>query len=200
MAYCSKCGTPIPIGARFCPSCGTPAQAPSPPFSAGVHSPMPDSGFRTLTRDSVAQEYWVKRLLAYVIDAIIVYAVIGLIAAATVLPAFLMGVFVPGSSPRMPFLGGFLGTVSSLILVLYFTLAEATYGKTIGKRVMGLRVAMDSGGRLPLGSSFLRNLSKISWVFLILDVILGLVLETGYKKKYSDRFLGTSVIQGLATV
>jgi uncharacterized RDD family membrane protein YckC len=138
----------------------------------------------------------VKRLLAYVIDAIIVYAVIGLIAAATFLPAFLMGVIVPGSSPQVPFIGGFLGTVSSLILVLYFTFAEATYGHTIGKRIMGLRVVVDSGVRPTLGSSFLRNLSKISWVLLLLDVILGLELGTGYKKKYSDRFLGTSVIQG----
>ena len=71
---------------------------------------MPDSGLSTLMRSSAAQEYWVKRLLAYVIDAIIVYAVIGLIVAATVIPAFIMGVFVPGSSPRVPF-GGFFGTV-----------------------------------------------------------------------------------------
>ena len=156
---------------------------------------MSDSGLSTLTRDSAAQEYWVKRLLAYVIDAIIVYAAIGLIAAATVLPAFLMGVFVPGSSPHVAFLGGFLGTVSSLILVLYFTCAEATYGKTIGKGVMKLKVTTEGGGRPSLGTSFLRNLSKINWVLLLLDVILGLALETGYRRKFSDRYLGTSVTQ-----
>lgn len=154
---------------------------------------MPDSGLSTLMRSSAAQEYWVKRLLAYVIDAIIVYAVIGLIVAATVIPAFIMGVFVPGSSPPVPFLGGFVGTVSSLILVLYFTFAEATYGKTIGKMVMGLGVSMDAGGRPSIGNSFLRNLSKINWVLLLLDVILGLALETGYMRKFSDKFLGTKV-------
>jgi uncharacterized RDD family membrane protein YckC len=156
---------------------------------------MSDSGLSTLGRDSAAQEYWVKRLLAYVIDAVIVYAAIGLIVAATVLPAFLMDVFVPGASPQLPFLGGFLGTASSLIFVLYFTFAEATYGKTIGKRVMGLRTTTKGGGKPALGASFLRNFSKINWVLLLLDVILGLALEVGYTKKFSDRFLGTSVTQ-----
>jgi uncharacterized RDD family membrane protein YckC len=157
---------------------------------------MPESGLTALTRDGAAQQYWMKRLLAYVIDAIIVYAVIGLIAAATVLPAFLMGVFIPGSSPHVAFLGGFLGTFSSLVLVLYFTCAEAAYGKTVGKRVMGLRVTAEGGARPSLGTSFLRNLSKINWVLLLLDIILGLALETGYRKKFSDRFLGTSVAPG----
>jgi len=36
--------------------------------------------------------------------------------------------------------------------------------------------------------------SKIYWVLLPLDVILGLALEAGYTKKLSDTYLGTSVI------
>jgi hypothetical protein len=43
----------------------------------------------------------VKRLSAYVIDAIVVYAIIGLAVAAAVLPAFLAGILVPGYSPRV---------------------------------------------------------------------------------------------------
>jgi hypothetical protein len=43
------------------------------------------------------------------------------------------------------------------------------------------------------GTSFLRDLSKINWVLLLLDVVLGLALEPGYTKKFSDRLLGTSV-------
>lgn len=29
--FCSKCGTPLPVGAQFCSSCGAPAAAPPPP-------------------------------------------------------------------------------------------------------------------------------------------------------------------------
>ena len=147
----------------------------------------------TISRDVNAQEYWVKRLLAYVIDAVVVYAVIGLIVAATVLPTFLAGIIVPGfSPPSFPF-GGFFGTFASLLFVLYFTVAESTYGKTIGKGVMGLRVITTSGGKPTLANAFLRNISKINWVLLLLDVIVGLALDVGYTRKFSDRFLGTSV-------
>jgi uncharacterized RDD family membrane protein YckC len=156
---------------------------------------MPNSGLSALTRDRAAQEYWVKRLLAYVIDAIIVYALIGLLVAAAALPAFLAGIFIPGYSPRIFGFGAFFGTFAGILFVLYFTVAEATYGKTIGKRVMGLRVTAEGGGRPTLGASFLRNLSKINWVLLLLDVILGLALDLGYTKKFSDRFLRTSVTE-----
>jgi len=156
---------------------------------------VPVSGISAVSRDVRAQEYWVKRLLAYVVDAIVVYAVVGLAAAAAALPAFLAGVFVPGYSPPIFPFGAYFGTFAGLLFVLYFTFAEATYGRTIGKAVMGLRVSADGGGRPTLGTSFLRNLSKINWVLLLLDVILGLALEAGYTKKFSDRYLRTSVAQ-----
>ncbi|MDA4117152.1 MAG: hypothetical protein OK455_02290 [Thaumarchaeota archaeon] len=54
----------------------------------------------------------------------------------------------------------------------------------------------DSGQNPTLGGAFLRNLSKVNWLLLLLDVIVGLALEIGYVKKFSDRFLGTKVIQG----
>ena len=47
MSYCSKCGTPIAEGSKFCPSCGTPAggtaapenRQPSPEETNPVHQP-----------------------------------------------------------------------------------------------------------------------------------------------------------------
>jgi uncharacterized RDD family membrane protein YckC len=188
LSFCAKRGAQVPSGSSFCPSCGSPVGA------AGAQQ-VPISGISTVSRDVRAQEYWLKRLLAYVIDAIVVYAVIGLAAAAAALPAFLAGVFVPGYSPRIFPFGAYFGTFAGLLFVLYFMFAEATYGKTIGKAVMGLRVTTDGGRRPTLGASFLRNLSKINWVLLLLDVVLGLALEVGYTKKFSDRFLGTSVVQ-----
>ena len=185
MAFCSKCGAQIPAGAGFCPACGTPA-------AAGQQ--VPASGLTALTRDARAQEYWVKRLIAYAIDAAVVYLVIGLATAAVALPSFFASIFVPGySSPSFPF-GAFFGPLADLFLVLYFTLAEVTYGVTIGKRVMGLKVVAEGGVRPTLGAAFLRNVSKIYWVLLLLDVVLGLALDMGYTRKLSDKFLGTSVV------
>lgn len=151
------------------------------------------TGLSSLTSNRAAQDYWVKRLIAFVIDAVVVYLVIGIMIAAAALPAFFAGLFVPGSSAHFAFLGGFIGTLASLILVLYFTFAEGAYGKTVGKHVMGLRVTTDSGQTPTYGTSLLRNISKVYWVFLLLDVIVGLALDLGYMKKFSDKFLGTKV-------
>jgi uncharacterized RDD family membrane protein YckC len=102
-----------------------------------------------------------------------------------------------GYSPRIFPFGAYFGTFAGLLFVLHSTLAEATYGRTIGKAVMGLRVTTDCGGGLVWAPpSFLRNLSKINWVLLLLEVILGLALEVEYTKKFSDRFLRTSVAPG----
>ncbi len=192
MAFCSKCGSQIPAGAGFCPSCG----APVPPPFTGTQPPSSVSGLSALMNDSAAQVYWLRRLFAYVIDAAIVYLVIGLAIALTALPAFFRGLFVPGYSPQLPLFGAYYGTVASLLFILYFTIAEASYGKTIGKGILGLLVTKEGGQKPGLATSFLRNLSKIYWVLLLLDVVMGLALEVGYMKKYSDRFLGTKVVQG----
>ena len=104
------------------------------------------------------------------VDAIVVYALIGIVTAVAALPSFLAGVFVPGYSPRIFPFGAYFGTFAGLLFVLYFTCAEATYGKTLGKRVMGLHVSTEGGAKPALGVSFLRNLSKINWALLLLDV------------------------------
>jgi uncharacterized RDD family membrane protein YckC len=186
MPFCPKCGAQVLAATEFCPSCGS-------SLGGGTGQQVPVTGISAVSRDVRAQEYWMKRLLAYVIDAIIVYAVVGLAAAAAALPAFLTSLLVPGYSLRIFPFGAYFGTFASLLFVLYFTLAEASYGRTVGKGVVGLHVTGKGGGRPTLGASFLRNLSKINWVLLLLDVILGLALEAGYKKKFSDRYLGTNV-------
>jgi hypothetical protein len=137
-----------------------------------MQSPTPETGPRTPRRDSAAQEYRVKRLLANVIDAIIVYAVIGLITAATFLPAFLTGVFVPGSSPQVPFIGGFMDTVE-LDLGHPFRLGRGDLRQDHREGILELRVATDIG-RPTLGVLLPAELGKISRVLLILDVMLGL--------------------------
>ncbi len=189
MAFCSKCGTELPEGSAFCSACGTPIAAAAAPPSQAVN------GLTTLTKDPAAQQYWLKRLVAYAIDAVIVYAAVGLLAAAAFLPAFLANQLLPGSAPVPTFAGGLFSLLGGFALILYFTFAEGFFGKTVGKGVMGLRVQTDDGRNPTVLGSFLRNLSKINWVLLLLDVIVGLALEAGYTKKFSDRLMGTKVMQ-----
>src|SRR5207249_4149830 len=49
------------------------------------------------------------------------------------------------------------------------------------------------GKSMDLRSSFIRNISKIYWLLLVLDVAVGLGTHGEMSQKWSDRFTGTKV-------
>src|SRR5207249_2468139 len=86
----------------------------------------------------------------------------------TALPA-LLGVFFGQTFPFAWFWGFWLGGIAPLIVLAYFVIAEALFERTIGKELMGLRVARLDGKRVDLWSSLVRNVSKIAFILLVLD-------------------------------
>jgi len=182
--FCPKCGKEVPEGATFCPNCGAALQA----GAATASSTAPVSGFDSLTKDSKAQEYWLWRLFAYVVDAIIVYVVLAVITALISLPALFTG--------GLGFFGVVFGTIAfvwGIIFVLYFAVLESTSGASIGKRIFNLKVVSKTGANPTFGEAFVRSISKIYWLLLLLDVIVGLAISKGYQEKYTDHLMGTKV-------
>jgi len=181
--FCPKCGKPVPDGATFCPSCGAPLQAGAPAAPSG-----PVSGFETLTKDQKAQEYWIWRFVAFVVDAIIVYVVLAVLTALIALPALFTG--------GVGFFGIVFGGIAFLwgiIFVLYFSVLESTRGASIGKGLFHLKVVSKTGANPTFGEALIRNISKIYWLLLLLDVIVGLAISKDYQEKYSDHLMGTKV-------
>ena len=188
MAFCAKCGKELPEGATFCPACGAPAAGAA---STGPSAPTaPVSGFDALTKDQKAQEYWVWRLVAIIVDYIIVGVVWGIIAVVAAFPSFFAG----GAAFFGAVVGGF-AFVFGIIFVLYFAVTESVWGASLGKRIFNLRVKSKTGANPTFGEAFVRNVSKIYWLLLLLDVILGLALTKGYNQKYSDHLMGTTVVR-----
>ena len=151
------------------------------------------SGIDALMKDSKAQEYWLKRLIAIIIDSVIIAIIVGIIFVAVAAMIALPGYFVGGFAPFAVLFGGFT-VVVGILLILYFPLAEATRGATIGKSAMKLKVVGKSGGNPDFVEAFVRNVSKIYWLLLLLDVIVGLATQKGYQQKFSDHLMGTSVV------
>jgi uncharacterized RDD family membrane protein YckC len=115
----------------------------------------------------------VKRIVAYVIDLAIVSVVayfLLLVVAFPVVPAIFFG----QTFPFAWFWGFWLGGIASLIVLAYFALAEAAFERTLGKELLGLRVTRLDGKHIDLWSSFVRNISKISFVLLVIDLAAGL--------------------------
>ena len=141
----------------------------------------------TLLKESAAQGYWLRRLIALIIDGVIIGVVLGVIAAIGAI-GFLLSGGVSGF-----FFSGFT-ILAGVLFILYFPLMESTRGASIGKQLMGLKVVSKSGTNPTLVEAFVRNVSIIHPLLLLLDVIVGLAVSKGYTQKYSDHLMGTSVV------
>jgi uncharacterized RDD family membrane protein YckC len=198
MPFCVKCGRQIADDARFCPSCGAPVAAKAASSGPAPGQPFGSthvSGIDALTKDQMVQGYWMRRLIAFVIDAIVVGIAFGILAAILVIPSIITSL----TSGNVFNVGAIFGAsayslLNSVVLVLYFSLAESFYGITLGKSVIRLKATTLEGRTPTLEQSLIRNASKINWVLLLLDVIFGLATQTDYKQKYSDRYARTVVV------
>ena len=133
--------------------------------------------------------HWLLRLIAFIIDCIIIGIVAGIIYFFVFMSLIFGGGLGWGFYLGFPFLLGILE-------LLYFMFMEASYGATLGKKVLGLQVQMVNGSKVTFDKVFIRNISKIFWLFLLLDWILG-VATPGHdqRQKYTDRIAGTTVVQ-----
>ena len=183
--FCSNCAAPLQPGAAFCPSCG--ARVGQAQGSTGA----PLSGVDSLIKESGAQNYWLKRVLAFVIDVVIVVVVLVVAAVFVAIPTLVFS----GPAGLTPLFAGVFPVLAGFILFLYFIVAEVTRGATVGKSAMGLRVVGPKGTNPTLVESLVRNISKVYWVLLLLDVVVGLATSKQYTQKLSDRLVGTAVIQ-----
>jgi uncharacterized RDD family membrane protein YckC len=134
----------------------------------------------------------VKRIVAYVIDVVAVSVVVYSLLLVVAFP-FVPAVFFGQTFPFVWFWGFWLGGIASLIVLAYFILAEAVFERTFGKELLGLRVTRLDGKHVDLWSSFVRNISKIAFILLVIDVAVGLGTHGDGRQKYSDRFIGTTV-------
>ena len=80
-------------------------------------------------------------------------------------------------------------------MVLYAFVLDVSWGGTLGKRVLGLRVQTVNGGRITYNQSFIRNISKIYWLLVLLDWLIGIATPGDRRQKYTDRIAGVTVVQ-----
>lgn len=177
--------------AVFCHKCGFPVN-PGPTKTASTAGVSATTGFELLEKNKTTQDHWARRVIAYVIDSIIVAVALAVLGILFAIPVFLTSGF-PGSGFLTAWWGISFGGVFLLVILAYFILAEGFYSRTIGKEIMGLRVARLDGRPVDIGASFLRNISKVHFILLIVDTVAGLAMRGEPTQKFSDRIAGTVV-------
>jgi len=168
-------------------------QPPPPPPPS-----YPDTGLDRLRDDRELQGLWTDRLVAFIIDSVIVGVAVTALTLLIALPFFLTDLFTHGFRTEGLFPWTASGFLMSIVYLLYFTLVESSRGTTIGKSIMKLRVTAEDGRGITLEKAFLRNLSKLHWVLLLLDILIGLGTQGNPNQKFSDRYAGTIVVKARA--
>jgi uncharacterized RDD family membrane protein YckC len=143
------------------------------------------------TTNQIDWTHWIYRLIAIIIDGIIIaiptWIINTIITAALVFNTANFWYFAWGSWIISLLIEG-------VLMLLYFIILEMMWGATLGKRIMGLRVQTVQGQKVPFGKSFIRNVSKIFGPLIILDWLIGIVTEGDKRQKFTDRIAGTTVV------
>ena len=126
--------------------------------------------------------FWSRRFGALIVDIIILTLFLWILSGIIFLITAGVGVF--STLTYWIFVG-------AIIILAYFTYFEGRSGQTFGKRMFNLKVVADNGG-LTYKKSFIRSNSKILYLPLILDLILGFIFVKS-NDRFLDRVSGTHV-------
>jgi uncharacterized RDD family membrane protein YckC len=134
------------------------------------------TGFDYLSRDKALQEHWLRRFVAIIIDALVIYVPLSLlswvVSWALFWPFFAMG-------------GAFF---------LYCALFDKVVGGTVGKMLLRLKTVSTSG-QMNIAQALMRNVTKVFWPILLIDWILGMAVDTqDPRQKWTDQVARTSVM------
>ena len=148
----------------------------------------------------------ISRIIAYIIDSIILGLITGAIYAAVIFTGFisfgsLMG--DPSNVTGFGFFGpAYLGLTfgTALIQLLYFTYLESDEGggATIGKKILDLKVVNQSGGKAEMKDSFIRNIARFLWSIPCLGFIILLAdvyLIHDNEQRIGDKLANTYVVK-----
>jgi len=137
------------------------------------------TGFDLLGHSKMLHVHWGKRVAAFAIDLLVVLLPLGAVLS-------FLGLASLAS----------LGLLSGLVFFAYATLSEALWRRTLGKRLTGLEVRA-IWGPVTLAKAAVRSVPKFFWyLFPLIDFLLGMAVEGDPRQRFSDRILGTVVVQG----
>lgn len=127
---------------------------------------------------------WGERSIAYIIDVIL----LGVVFAFIRLPRFTIFRSVPHWVPFFD-----LGAENALYFI-YFTFMEYSYGQSVGKMAMKIRVQHIAGRPIDIGEAAIESFGK---AFLLpLDLFIGWILYPDKNQRLFNNLSNTVVVEG----
>lgn len=210
--FCNKCGAPNAAGAQFCSRCGAPTNpvpGVAPPTVPASASAAPAYSVPAPSYSAVAPVagvryggFWI-RVVAFIIDAILVRVVVrpvaailgfgGMAAGGLGLHGLGLHGFGHGALPLLIFGSGVLAALIIGASWLYEALMlSSSYQATLGKMLFGMKVTDLYGNRISFGRATGRHFAKwLSAIILWIGFIM--VGFTERKQGLHDLLAGTLV-------
>lgn len=183
---CGSCGGSIPPAQRLLEESGIlgpTAPAASPPRKQVQLEPKNDSYYRTATLGD--------RLIAFALDSVFLFGVFAVQDAWV----FMRWGIVDGTELKLTLAALLLaGSLNAATFFLYLWLLEASFGATLGKAMVGIRVVQTTD-RNPLAALAIRNLLRVVdglGFYLVGAVIAGC---SRIHRRLGDICAGTVVIE-----
>jgi uncharacterized RDD family membrane protein YckC len=128
------------------------------------------------------------RAVAYLLDSLVLAVMIALV-----------DIFVGGTTPSGRQLWDHPNTAALLLItaatLVYFGGLERAWGATVGKRIVGLRVAMADGSAVPGRAVLIRTLCRLIDGILLYAVGAVLVWASPQRQRLGDRWAGTVIVR-----
>ena len=138
------------------------------------------SALEMMEHNRPLRRHWIARLLAMLIDFVIVLIVSALI-----------GIVIGGEMHTFLII---TNIILALFWVFYSAIMEYYFDFTLGKKAMGLKVRSLKGPLL-FWKTILRNISKVQIIILVIDTLIGMATGGDPRQRFLDRMANTTVVR-----
>ncbi len=181
MVNCEKCGAELKEGSAFCQQCGTPAPQPS----AAAPAPAMEAA------KVIDLAGWGERIIAFIIDSIIFGIVFGILTFVIALPTLSF----TGGMPYFRYTPFTSYGLREVAFFIYFIWMDYTYGASIGKMIMKIKVTNLNEGHITLGQAAIESFGKAFGALILLDVVLGWIFTTQKSQRIFTYLAQTIVVK-----
>jgi len=156
--------------------------------------------FEVVRANSALQNLWTRRVIAFVIDSLILLIVFVVLNAVLALVLF-VPLLVFNVNAFGGLFSGFSAIFGLIIVWGYYVALEGSTGATIGKRFVDVKVR-SLEGTMSYTKAFVRSFTK-AWLpafalLLALDLIVGFATQGDQRQRFSDAVANTAVIHARA--
>jgi uncharacterized RDD family membrane protein YckC len=182
MGNCTNCGYELPEGAVYCPRCGAPVKIEAVVTDVAQPASVP----------ALHLALWWERILAWLIDIVIVGAFTLILGFFALLGGF---PFSFSATPGLPSWVSFFISfnLEGVFRFLYWMFLEGSSGQSFGKMVMRLKVVHTDGTPINMGFAALESAGKA--FFLPLDLLIGWILYPRKRQRLLNYASRTVVVK-----